>query len=510
MTRFRKSVGAMAAAAVVMSLVVLAPTPAAARHINCGIITEDTTLTDDVLDCEGYGLIIRADDITLDLNRKTVSCDNTFPEQVGILLDNVSGVTVTNGTVEGCDAGVSIEGGSDNIIRKMVARDNVNDMAEPFDPTGPPPVGSTLADILCDYGDGILTFNSSNNLIERNWVYGNGPYSGISMVEEGSDGNIVRNNRVEDNNLTNDNVVDEDGNPIFVDTRRFLDPPVNTVPNPTSGQHVAEGSPGAARPSGSQCGATLPGTPGMQRGRTVQDIGVRVEGPGADENRVEQNQVTNSALVGISVHSYVCNAQPGDPRGDSPPNLENRISRNHVSGTGNETVELDSLADGISLLAQGPIGNVTCGSESNMVTGNISMDNRRHGISVSSDNNNNTIHRNLSTDNDVDGITVAGGGVPATGNTLTQNRACDNGRYDGSDFNPDPQAVNNWAENRFETTFPSDMAVGNIGPPNSGPPENCDLASSAGADAAPSAAASTDAEDDTSGLTRGPRAPSEA
>lgn len=463
MTRFRKTVGALAAAAVVMSLMVLAPTPASARHVNCGIITADTTLTDDVLDCEGYGLIITADNITLNLNRHTVSCDNDFVEQVGILLDDVTGVTVENGTVTGCDAGVSIEGGGDNTVRRIIAHDNVNDMEEPFDPTGPPPEGSMLADILCDYGDGILTFNSSNNLIERNWVYGNGPYSGISMVEEGSDGNIVRNNRVEDNNLTN-----------------------------FRPQNPAQTS---------LCGATLPGTPGMQRGRAIQDIGVRVEGPGADDNRIEQNQVTNSALVGISVHSYVCNAQPGDPRGDSPPNTENRISRNHVSGTGNETVALDSLADGISLLAQGPIGNVTCGSDSNHVLNNVSTDNRRHGISVSADNTDNTIKRNSSTENDVDGITVAGGGVPATDNTIDRNQASGNTRFDGSDFNglnnPLPPCDNNtWIDNQFGTVNQECVGDGEIPPPP--PPTPAAAAADAGA------------EDDTSGLTRGPRAPSEA
>jgi hypothetical protein len=498
MKRSRKTIGALAATAIVMSLMVLAPTPAAARHINCGIITEDTTLTNDVLGCEGYGLIIRADNITLNLDGHTVSCENTFAEQVGILLDDVSGVTVQNGTVEGCDAGVSIEGGGDNTVRRMIARDNVNDLIEPFDPTMPPPEGFTLADITCDYGDGILTFNSSNNLIERNWVHGNGPYSGISMVEDGSDGNIVRNNRVEDNNLTNTEPTDVEGNPIFVDSRRFLDAPTNTVPNPTWRQHVAAGSPGAVQPAG-MCGATEPGAPGMQRGRAVQDIGIRVEGPGSDDNRVNGNQVDNSALVGISVHSYVCNAQPGDPRGDSPPNLNNFIERNKVTGTGNETVQLDSFADGIGLLAQGPIGNVTCGSESNVVRANSSNDNRRHGISVNADNANNTVQRNQANDNDVDGITVAGGGVPATDNTINRNRAADNGRFDGSDFNGISNTLapcdnNNWSQNQFGTV--NQECVGDGAVP---------IAAAAGASASASADDDVPADDDVSGVTRGPR-----
>lgn len=454
MTRFRKTAGTLTAAAFVMSLVVLAPTPAAATHINCGIIDEDTTLTEDVTGCEGYGLIIRTDNITLDLNGHTVACENTYAEQVGILLDDVSGVRVTNGTVTGCDAGISIEGGGGNHIERMITHGNINDMEEPFDPTGPPPEGFTMMDILCDYGDGILTFDSGNNVIERNWVYNNGPYSGISLVEEESDGNIVRNNHVEDNNVTNE---------------RPQQPGQNSL-----------------------CGATLPGAPGMQRGREVQNIGIRVEGPGADDNRVQTNQVTNSALAGIAVHSYVCNPQPGDPRGVTQPNLHNIIDRNTVSGTGNETVTLDPYADGISLMAQGPIGSVTCGSDENTVMNNRVNDNSRHGISVMSHNTNNTVRRNQANNNGQDGITVAGGGNPATDNLLRENRASGNGRFDGSDFNPNCDN-NRWIANQFQV-----VNQPCVDPDATVPPV------AAGADASASASVAA-ADEDGGNVNRGPR-----
>ena len=455
MTRFRKTAGALTAAAFVMSLVVLAPTPAAATHVNCGVITQSVTLPRDVRNCEGYGLIIRADNVTVNLNGHTVSCNNTYPEQVGILLDDVSGVTVTNGTVEGCDAGISIEGGGNNTIERMIARNNVNDMEEPFDPFGPPPPGFTMADILCDYGDGIVTFNSSNNRIQRNWVHDNGPYSGISMVEEGSDGNLVRDNRVEDNNISN---------------ARPQNPEQNSL-----------------------CGATLPGTPGMQRGREIQNIGIRIEGPGASNNAVRTNQVTNNALVGISVHSYVCNPQPGDPRGVTQPNLHNVIDRNTVTGTGNETVNEDPYADGISLMAQGPIGNVTCGSDENTVMNNRVNDNRRHGVSVMAHNTNNTVRRNQVNNNDRDGIFVAThGSVPASNNLLQENRGVGNGEHDGHDANPDCDA-NRWIANQFavvnQPCVDRDAQVVPVAAP-------------AEASASASAAAS---DEDSSSVNRGPR-----
>ena len=464
MTRFRKTAGALTAAAFLMSLVVLAPTPAAANHIGppCGVIDESTpanggvvTMPRDARNCEGHGIIIRRDNVTLNMNGHTVSCNNTFPEQVGILLEDVTGVTVTNGTVEGCDAGISIEGGSGNTIREVQARNNVNDMEEPFDPTAPPPEGRTLADILCDYGDGIVTFNSSNNVIERNVVTGNGPYSGISLVEENSDGNIVRDNRVENNDLLNYR-------------------------------------PGVEPQQTSLCGATLPGTPGMQRGRNNQDIGIRIEGPGADNNLVRSNQVNESALAGISVHSHVCNPQPGDPRGVTDPNVNNRIDRNTVTGTGNDTSGVDPTADGIALLAQGPIGNVTCGSNDNIVTNNRANDNRRHGILVNADNTDNTVRRNQANNNDVDGITVAGGGVPATDNLLQENRAAGNGRFDGSDFNPDCDN-NRWIANQFQV-----VNQPCVDPDATVPPV------AAGADASASASVAAADEDD-GNVNRGPR-----
>lgn len=443
-----------------MSLVVLVPTtPAAATHVNCGIISEDTTLTEDVLDCAGYGLIIRTDNITLDLDGHTVSCNNTFPEQVGILLDDVSGVTVENGTVEGCDAGISIEGGDGNTVRRMIARDNVNDMEEPFPPTTAPVPPATLADILCDYGDGILTFNSSNNVIERNWVHGNGPYSGISLVEEGSDGNIVRNNRVENNDLLN-----------YRPGTEVVDPETGAVTGQTS-----------------LCGATLPGTPGMQRGRNNQNIGIRIEGPGADNNHIQRNQVTESGLAGISVHSHVCNPQPGDPRGNTDPNVNNRIDRNVVTGTGTDTFATDPVAEGIGLLAQGPIGNVTCGSNDNIVMHNRSNNNLGNGILVNADNADNTIQRNQANGNGLDGIRVAGGAFPATGNLIQDNRASGNGlltaRFDAADLNFTPTCdANRWINNQFGNINQDCVGGGGTVPPPAPAPAAASSSESAAAD----------------------------
>ena len=76
---------------------------AIAAQVSCGqVITQDTRVDNDLIDCPGDGLVIGADDVTLDLNRHTI--DGTG---VGIgVLNGVFGgaegherVTVENGTV---------------------------------------------------------------------------------------------------------------------------------------------------------------------------------------------------------------------------------------------------------------------------------------------------------------------------------------------------------------------------------------------------------------------------
>jgi hypothetical protein len=75
--------------------------------IGCGtVITESVTLTHDLAGCAGDGLLISADNVTLDLGGH--SLDGTGTE-AGILIAG-SHVRVSNGTVRGFEAGVSIAG----------------------------------------------------------------------------------------------------------------------------------------------------------------------------------------------------------------------------------------------------------------------------------------------------------------------------------------------------------------------------------------------------------------
>lgn len=110
----------MVLALVVAGVTALGAGPALASHVSCGdTITTDTTLDSDLVNCPNNGIVIGADNITLDLNGHTIDGDGTpvdpCPEgetcDVGV--DNSaghSGVTVQRGSVRQFSLGVLVVG----------------------------------------------------------------------------------------------------------------------------------------------------------------------------------------------------------------------------------------------------------------------------------------------------------------------------------------------------------------------------------------------------------------
>ena len=108
----------------VVALLALSGVTAAAGQsppagLKCGdTITADTTLDRDLTGCPSNGIIIGADDITLDLNGHTISgdgkpvrrCPRRQPCDMGVFNDRHDGVTVRNGSLRGFGVGVLIGG----------------------------------------------------------------------------------------------------------------------------------------------------------------------------------------------------------------------------------------------------------------------------------------------------------------------------------------------------------------------------------------------------------------
>ena len=425
--------------------------PAGAAHIGCGaVLTRTTTLHEDIGPCPGEGLIVAADGITLDLNGHRVLGDprvRQSPDKAGVLLRRVSGVTLSDGIIESFDAGVVIMGGGRNKVLKVTAKDNVNYRVI----TGR---DSQVADIVsedgpfCDLGDGIAVFDSSDNVLEYNKIVGNGPFSGMALIGN-SDRNLVAKNNFRDNDVLNDT-------PQGWGTICGGDPD-GPVANP--------GPPEPPPDPPLECCATM--------GRHVQDIGVRIEGPGAERNLIEANRIRTSGLMGIMVHG-------NNTMISAPPNSHNVIRRNHISETAKIGHTLDRQGHGIYLHQPGP--PFVHAPPHTLIEHNVSSGNYGGGIFLDSKGtlHSTIVRNNVVNRNGLDGLYVNGPGSSAGApNELLNNRGHGNGRRaeevnagpdfranyfgtDGSDSSVNC-ARNNWSGNRFGTVNQPCVAAGGTG-----------------------------------------------
>ena len=89
------------------------PMEAGATQVACGnILTTDTRLDSDLLNCPGNGLVIDADSITVDCACHTISgADST---NYGIFLNGHTGVTVKNCFVTNFNYGFLLSGSDGN------------------------------------------------------------------------------------------------------------------------------------------------------------------------------------------------------------------------------------------------------------------------------------------------------------------------------------------------------------------------------------------------------------
>lgn len=164
----------------------------------CGqTITSDTTLTADLGPCSNNGLVVGANNITLDLGGYRISgVVGVRGDGAGVLLPNRSGVTVRNGSITAFDGGVAIVNGGGNTVTGVDAFGNLG--------------GSGAGTSGVRYGDGIAIESSSNNRVIANKTSRNGPFSGIGIyslidsdhpraVGGNSVGNLVDSNDVLEN-----------------------------------------------------------------------------------------------------------------------------------------------------------------------------------------------------------------------------------------------------------------------------------------------------------------------
>ncbi|MGI9023420.1 MAG: virginiamycin B lyase family protein [Acidimicrobiales bacterium] len=287
----------------------------------CLVLTQSLTLTDDVGPCPGAGIVVTADNVTLDLNgHKVISAPGPrYGDFPGVLLLHASGVTVTNGTVTGFDAGVAVEGGSDNTLTRLNVHHN-----------------QSRADPASIYGDGIVLFHSSRNQIVDNVVSRNGIYDGIGVLGLDSNDNVIRGNRVTHN--VDKGYAGPEGEGTGIIFNPFLE-----LSNPRRGESLLRNNviDNLVRDNVGSGISSLSNVGGVIRGNTVEHNGFRSGGRQGNEpgngigvqanfaatqstrNFIESNRVAGNFAAGIQVFSN-----------------DNRIVRNTIVSNGAMGLEL--------------------------------------------------------------------------------------------------------------------------------------------------------------------------
>jgi parallel beta-helix repeat protein len=302
-----------AVALLVAGAAVVGAGPAAARTLGCGeVITVDTTLDGDLVDCPDIGLVIGADDITLDLNGHTIDGDAVSPEScpvegrvcdVGV--DNSAGhrgVTITGGSIQQFTAGVVVTGGDDNTLRRLTIAQTTNEAILVLRSARTLIEGNTITDPGFAV---IVALESSDTVVSRNVASGN-EEEGILVGGTGISvrGNVVSNGANGVDVANGSSGVRVEGNAL----RNVGDGVIVGVVSDTVVRHNAVNAVGGGELGG--FGIILDGAVTT----TVEQNSVRVSGPGPAiyvahldaptaprDDRVMQNHATSEHADGILV-----------------------------------------------------------------------------------------------------------------------------------------------------------------------------------------------------------------
>jgi parallel beta-helix repeat protein len=171
--------------------------PAAAKKVTCGqVIIENTKVSNDLKNCSGDGLVIGADDITLNLNGHTIDGDDDGNDN-GIVIQNHDGVTVKNGTVQQFAEGVVVGSSSSNdLIQKIVSQRNSDVGVLVSDDSDHTTLRGNTADKNTTVGFAVGLNTTSTNIL-ANRATRNGE-DGIRVVAT-DNGTSIGNNTANDN-----------------------------------------------------------------------------------------------------------------------------------------------------------------------------------------------------------------------------------------------------------------------------------------------------------------------
>jgi large repetitive protein len=195
-------------ALVVAGVTVLGSGQALASHVSCGdTITTDTTLDSDLVNCPNNGIVIGADNITLDLNGHTIDGDGTLVdpcpegETCDVGVDNSAGhngVTVQGGSIRQFAVGVLVLSARRNSLRRLsVSRNLFVGIVVGESARTAVERSSITRNGVTTQQAGMVLFASRDNRIERNLFSSNGN-RGLLAVDS-ADGNRINHNTFANN-----------------------------------------------------------------------------------------------------------------------------------------------------------------------------------------------------------------------------------------------------------------------------------------------------------------------
>jgi parallel beta-helix repeat protein len=187
-------------ASTVVAVIALSRADAATKQLSCGAtITTDTTLDSDLVDCPNNGIVIGADDITLDLNGHRIDGDgtefadcpkNTFCD-VGVLDDRYDGVKIKGGSTREFLVGVWLAGARHSRVVEISSSKNVFFGAVVGRSSRSVIRDSSFSHNIPPEGDGIGLFGSDHIKIAGNSIKDN---RGPGIHVDASNGNLIKGN----------------------------------------------------------------------------------------------------------------------------------------------------------------------------------------------------------------------------------------------------------------------------------------------------------------------------
>jgi parallel beta-helix repeat protein len=317
----------------VTAILVAGEEPALASHVGCGeTITTDTTLDNDLIDCPSNGVVIGADDITLDLNGHVIDGDSTeFSDcqddefcDIGVLDIDHDGVTVRDGSTRGFAVGVLVGSARDNRVLSISARQNAFFGAVISESSRSVVRNCSLSNNVPPEGDGIGLFAADHIRVRRNSIRRNaGP--GIHVAAGSTDdlikGNVLSrngpsllieasNNAVRDNDIIGGAgiIVDPPGNRSSIIGNRVSNATDSIAVEKGHGNLVARNVVIEARGNGIRLGLDRPaigGADNIVRGNLVrrsQEDGFRVDAEDS-HSLLRRNIAVGSGDDGFDVES---------------------------------------------------------------------------------------------------------------------------------------------------------------------------------------------------------------